>query len=157
MSELDLHERVSVLESRVHHEFASRLWVKDALDGAIQPLRDAVVRTENAMQGLTANISDLTEQTRRIYATQDAMMKERGQREQEEHLAKMDALRAEKQALVERLEAEKSALREQTWLHVLKEKWIPVAGFIVSLSVIGALLSALLLHYLLTQGVVTKG
>lgn len=125
-------ERLFGVETRVNHELASRIWVNDAL----APVKESSLRTEHALQTLTKSVMELTQDTKGLYASHDQLLKERSEREKEEHALKL------KQA------------QENTWSNIIKDKWAPILGFVVVVSAVLALGGQLLHAILQSMGFV---
>lgn len=130
----DIWERVRALETLVTNSLASREWVR----GELGAIREAAIRTENSVEAMSKQMSALAEDLKNIYSTQDAMMKDRAEREKQEHDARM------------------AALKEQTFVNIIKERWAPVSGFIVGIAAVVALVGELLKSWLTSHGVPIK-
>ncbi len=134
----ELERRMATLEARqsatetivaridvtVSHSLASREWVKELVEPIVENTRETRHLVE--MQGRDMQT---------LNAAHNKLLEARAQQEKEEHEAKM------------------AALQDQTWSNLLKNKWAPVAAFIVALAVILNHLGTLLLSWLSTQGV----
>ncbi|BCM88826.1 hypothetical protein IAD21_00668 [Abditibacteriota bacterium] len=138
MNELsELERRMAAIESRqssletivtridttVNHSLASREWVKELVAPIVENTRETRHLVE--MQGRDMQT---------LNAAHNKLLEARAQQEKEEHEAKM------------------AALQDQTWSNLLKNKWAPVAAFIVALAVILNHLSTLLLSWMGAHG-----
>lgn len=98
----EVRERVTRLESRVD-ALATKEWVRDL----VEPIKNAAVETQHAM-------TSLSDQFKALFAGHTELLKERSEREREDH-------------------------EQKSWHYILTKKWAPVAGFILTLiSLIGA-------------------
>jgi len=121
-------ERMAGVETRVSYELASRTWVNEALT----PLKESWLRTEHAIQALTDGFRELTADTKGLYASHDQLLKERSEREKEEHAMKL------KQA------------EQNSWSSIIKDKWGPLLAFFIAaaaaLTIINQFIQAYLPH-----------
>lgn len=110
-SEHQMYERVAALEARVEHQLAAKEWVRET----IQPVIEATARTEKSVEKLASSVTELTQDTKALYASHDKLLQERSERERIEHEQRL-----------------KSA-RDNTLLNVIKERWAPIGAFVALL------------------------
>ena len=104
-------ERLARVETRLEG-LAERGWVHDL----VSPIREAVCEIRHAVTS--------------IASTHERLLRDQDIRDQQLHESQLAALK-------EKHEAEMAALREKTLMHVLKEKYTPVLGFLSTVLTIG--------------------
>ncbi|RYX80932.1 hypothetical protein EON83_26340 [bacterium] len=122
-----LETQLTRLDMTVSHSLASREWVKELVDPIVENTRETRHLVE--MQGRDMQT---------LNAAHNKLLEARAQQEKEEHEAKM------------------AALQDQTWANLLKNKWAPVAAFIVALAVILNHLATLALTWINAHGLGAK-
>lgn len=102
---------LSRVETLIENNLASRDWVREL----VNPLTEATREMRHAVEVLSRDNQALN-------AAHNKLLEERAKREREEHEAKL------------------KALREQTWVFILKERWAPLGAFVLTAAGVLALL-----------------
>ena len=129
---------VLLMRTMMEKELASREWVKQLVDPIIENTRE------------TRHAVELQARDMQIFiAAHNKAMEGRALQEKEQHDAKMRAIEAENKAKLD-------ALESQTWANILKNKWAPIAAFLVACAVILSKVGEFLLGYIGAHGVPLK-
>jgi protein subunit release factor A len=118
-----MERQLTRVETLIETQLASREWVREL----VNPLTEATREMRHAVEVLGRD-------NQMLNAAHNKLLEERSRREQEEHEAKL------------------KALREQTWAHILKEKWAPIGAFILTCASVLALVGKLAEIYLAARG-----
>lgn len=137
MELLEISSRIAALEGRMERELATRIWVRDALDATVAPMREALQRTEASVDRLATSVITIADQNKALNATQDQMMRERAERERAEHDAKMAALQVQ--------------LEQKSLFYLVTQKGGPLAGAVLGVAALFALLSQVIAWLLAHQ------
>lgn len=129
---------ILLMRTTMQKELASRDWVNQLIDPIVENTRE----TRHAVELQARDIQ-------MFIAAHNKAMEDRARQEKEQHEAKMAAIKSEN-------DAKTAALESQTWGNILKNKWAPIAAFLVACAVILSKIAELAVSWLGVHGVPVK-
>lgn len=122
--------RIKNVEDRLAQDLATKLWVRDAVEGAVKPLSDAVTKMAEQQGQLTQTVSGLASKTTEIYSKQDQYARERADRDKAETEERRKQEKEKHEAEMEVLKQQIEDAKNQTWFAVITKKYGPILGVV---------------------------
>lgn len=141
MEDKEIFERLAKLEGKLEST-ASQNWVKEI----IQPLQHSLIEMQHS-------VKELSDDLKMLLTEHSELLKSRAEQERQQHEEKLTHERRLYEEKLAALEAEKNAAKERTVVNIIKEKWAPVLGFIMTFAAFLSLIATLFVwwftHYVL--------
>lgn len=125
-------ELVNTHSSEFEQEFRERLTRLETRMDGMDGLHKRLGMVETSLIRMESSMTQLANDIRGVLSQQNDLMKQRGEWEKEKH------------------EAELQALKDQTMINVIKNKWAPVVAFIGSVAMVVTVAGALFVWWLKT-------
>lgn len=121
MSETVLELRLQRIEEKLKEDYATQNHVRDAMESVVRPFTTTVGELKTSVNNLERVVTDIRESQSRINARHDKLLEDRAEYERKQDEDKRARDKAESEAKIALIEAERDELKNNTFA----KRWGP--------------------------------